>query len=1384
MLPVALSALLALGLSVPPVDAYAPVQITAASRLPQVSGPYNLSDTITPMVTQDFYSSIVSACDQSYVKELCSSKLDEAEAAIRLLFETIDRDQFRIYKGLFAKTNESAELSNEFARLEKELLLLNSTIFGKNQSGVLQPGILRDLLTISDGVRQLQVISTGQKKAITAAQRQQKLALKTYASVVKTSSKEIASQLGVLMERLVKSRTAVQSGYFRSMWNAASESLADINTQADEFMRESQDKLYSLANKYNEWMELTENEITAIKSRAQAVSFAIQDLMKSRIPTVKDQWRREHLAQAQAVQNQAESELEQSLANLQNKIKDHFNVIANFVADKIDMNQKDFAFNLDTFKDNLENRLSGLAQKILPDTDEYGKKVGDGTLIDTTEKDTRDALNDRIRTIAERLKAFIVPLLKDVQGKLGQSQNLASQVTDLQSLLTNDTLSVITTARGDVSALAGKVLKSSGEVKASFDKSLPQISSSMDFRITDKVMTAKSKLESIFGSIQGNANNVVSDQYVQGATATDAANASETAAQLSAARQQLAADSASAQLQTGVGVVAASLSDTTATADEINRNNQNRVYEASRQASVAQQSMLENAHSQLLAQSGVAQSAINSVQSSFHQSQLAGQDLTASLEQDGLYLDQQVRYNTAQSGQVVAGASDLLHGAEQGGAVIMDEMSSFESTAQSSVNSFISRVSGYQSQLVQDGRVAVAGASNSAGNQAASVLNNLGVVLGGTTAASRPFFVPPSKSSAAVAHDQMSLSQDVSSGSASINNQAAAVRNVISSRANQAMLQSVSSIKSTSTDSQEALADLINYNADLIDDKRRLVISTGGSAVNASLEAAKYLNEAATNYANVSQTFLSDVESLASQGSLNQTKVLAQLNETLTDISAIYERFRSKLNTTVANNTARLPLSTAAGAAAVVAAVHAKLSSARAAILAATNGTIDTNALLNNAKSLNEYIDILRTNFQKQRASYNAYAQQTAIRRIAALTGINESVLAQKIDTLKSLTVSDGDEAASASRTTTMLQSLQQTVEMTKNQGDVTKVTSLLNSIGSGVNSFTNSLRQQMDGSNAGLAQRANAATAGAGKTLGSLAYSAATSAGSLGDNLLNAMKTVQQSALAGNITAFSGQKDFFAIAGMLKNLSQSSQQKIVQLISNLQSGNITMSGAIEAAQAMQRADLTSLYDVLMSLSPYVANHESIVNKFLSNLNKSSNTISATVARAMSDHEALQGDIITDVASNQRLLSLLNQNLSVTLNATEAQSIDKVHTLEDLLNDVIYSGTRDGFSEADSSQYEGTGGWISMLLPSSPSNSSTTSSSSLSQIRLHRQRENDENPGIPGRVVNLKETILQGQISLGQQKTHFMTEVDKDMQAGNNILKQIIDTVKFAVRLV
>ena len=1364
--------LVALCIFIPSIDGIHPVEITDASTRPQVSGAYNISDKTTTLLGSDYYAGLADACNTNFDPSECSRKLDQAETTLKLLFDTSDLDNYLIYQRLFTKHAGGESLSNHLSELNRDALFSNETIFGKNQSGTVNPGLMRDLTIISDGVKQLQSIARGQKQSVSGSQKKQSTAVKAYASKVKQSASEVASQLTGLMKNLVRARTHVQRSYFRSMWDSVNSTLMDIGSQSDEFLKDSQDQLYSLSQRYNDWTEATSDEIAAAKTRTQNSLIGMKTLVKSMIPSIKTRWKSERLTQIDAVLKDTVDELERDIAKVQNTIAVRFGKDADFFATKITNSHDDFAYNVTTFQEDVQDKLTALAGRILPDTDDYGRPTGDGLLIDTTERDARENLRVRIRAIADTLKSLIVPLVKDVQGKLGESKTMNDQISAFQAQVLNDTETILGTSQKDVSGLSQQVSAAVVKTRSNFNESMDGVTSGTSAKIRSKVDSAKSQLGTIFANIQDHASETASGQSLQGSTATDAAGLSDTAAQLTAARQQLVADSASARLQTGVGVVSASLADATATSDEINRSNQNMVFTAQAQASASQQTLMEKAHEQLLAQSASSRSAQQALQTSFFQSQLAGQDLSSSMQQDGRYLEEQLRQQSLQSNQAVDGASGVLNVAQQGGSALLNRMQSFESTAQTSVDSFLSRMSAFQNQAQQQGQTAMLAATNSAGTQATNLLSNLGSTLGRVISTQ-----PKPVESPSLSQDQMSLSQDVSVGPARINAQAAAAQNLVTAKANNAMIQSVQSLQSTSSDSQAALTELMNYNADLIDSKRSIVLSTGGSAVNASLEAAEYLTDSGNNYMDIHQRFMNDVQSLGSQGALNQTKVLARLNDTLADITGIVGRFMDKLDGPVANATAQLPLDVKSDSVNVIAAIAAKINATNAAILAAANGSIDTASLLSTAKNLNAYIDSLKSSFEKQRASFNKYAQQIAVRRIAALTGLSESVIAQKVSILQSLAQSDASEGDTATRTTTMLQSLQKAIETAKDQsGDTTKVTSLINSIGSGMNSFTNNLRNQVEGNSGSLAQKTNSATINVGKTLGNLAYNAATSAGSIGDSLLAAIDTVQQSTLVANLTAYGGQKDVFAIAGMLKTLDQASQQKIAQLFSQLQSGNMSMSQAIDAAQELQKTEISSLYDVLQSLTPYVAGHEAMVNSFLGNLNASTSAVASSVKDAVSDHEAIEGDIILDIASNGGLLTELGANLPQTLNDTETMVLNKTRALENLLDSTIFAGTKDGFSDADSSQFDGTGGWVSMLL--SPSSSS---SSSLSQIKLHDQQPSS---GIPSRVVNLKEALVEGQIGVSREKNRFVSEIDKDLQAGNNVLKQIIDTVRSTMLLV
>ena len=1356
---------------------------TSNVNLPIPAG-YDITNTTAQIMSDDIFNNVVGSCSQSTSNSWswssfnlqphntmgggCGPALDAADAAFKKFFQTDDLDNYNIFKSLFLSRPYYPSVTQNFGTLAKSLEQSNYTIFG--DPSIPSPGLLKDLVTIQDGAGEIKAISAGQKLSVKTASRLASTSVKTLSTEIKDdTSDSLAPDLIEYMRELTASRTLVQQDVSSQIIQSVNETAQDLANQNDDFSADYAQGYTDELNRYNDFQSIVGDALANSKIDTNEITTRIGNVTRY-IPGYKTRWNATELAMAKSllaitIRDAFTDPLSNAAAGIQNDIS----MLAFSLADAIISSKSDFYSNTTDIASDASNSLNTLANQILG---------SDKNLVTITDSSARSTLDANVKSIVSALNTLGLGSYNDALNALNKAKLLPGSIQAVQTQTDKDVASILTQVKKkDVIGLQATVAYKQGKTRRDFDTGVQAISKNTTDTISAKAATAKQQLQAILGAISSAAGGTVADQTVAGSAASNQAAVGATAAQLTAARAQLAGDRASAGLATVTGVVGAGISDAMNTANDITNANAALISSAQSKSQAAQQSLVEQSHNQLNAAAADASGAKQALSSSFSGVALAGAGLSDAMEADGQDLYFRLNNQQGDANKVLISAGDIASDAQNKGNSLLGLIAGLENQAPGMVDAAMQRIAAIGAGQGSAGQSAQTAATSQAGSQAMNVLTQLTGYLGSlntNTVVSSGMV----SAQAGIVRDGSNLMSDVNNVPGTVASQTAAAQALMKARANTAMSQSVAALSAASGDSSAALSSLMQFDSDLVDQKRNQVLSGSKSALDASMDATKYVSAAGSNFYNASSQFVLDAQALASAGSLNVTNVLKSLQDTLTDTSMIADRVIATYGGRAANATAGIITAVQSDAVNVVAQIAAKLVDAQNATLNA-GGSLDPTAIQTTATQLNSYIDSLKSSFETQRKAFNANAQQYSIRRIAAITGLSEAVVAQKASVLAGFANADASEDDVASRTTGALQSLLKAVETAKSQSSsgvsMSQVTQMINNIGTGTSSLSASLSNQMRSNFDALGNSANGAAVNAGNQLGGMAAGAANNAGMLGSSLANAIDLISQSDSAATAAVNGGQKDVYAIAGMLKNFDQATRAKISSMLQAVQSGNMTMNQAMTAARALQQTDITSVYDVVQSLSGYISQHEAMVNNFMGSLNASRDAIATAVTSAITDHEGIQGDIMADVANNTEQLANLNDNLlakSLTTQTTpledsQAQMLQSVTDIEDRVGQVMYGTTTPA-------PVGPSGLWF---------NSQTgKTEGSLAQMTA-RKAALPTDISFPDAINNLHTILAQASGNVTTESASLKSEVDTEIQAATNLIQQIVQTVKSAVHV-
>lgn len=1198
---------------------------------------YNFRDTKTSIAPETFFNDLSSACatdnNGNYPRAAdCNNYMGQAERYLDTLYLTSDVDLQTLYRYLFGCPNDAGKSSiiqSDYAILKQ----INLTVFGNYSTNPKTPGLMKDLLTLLDGIDEVGAVAGGQQQSIRDAARSQTVAVQMLADQMMEQATKIKDSTLELMGYLIGNRTQTQLDSFSELRNNVAEAVTDVEQQAAQLSASFVNELDEITRRYNEWTDLSSKAIADVKNRSTTLRSRTADATRESNATSK--------TFKAAMANQFTVGVANSAAQFAAQFTAAQQGLAKEIRDMGDGFASDIAKNKDDFQSMSGSFASDMSSQIAALQSQAG---GEDQINNANKADAIAKVAASVDAIKSVIDTTVRPLTDEVKNSLAKIADLKKAITDAKSKMMTDSRAIRTTAQSDASQLDMKIVQSFASAGTQFDAQLVSVRSQMESDMTNKVSAGKSKLSEILGGIRSSQSDAASQQRMAGKSASQEATVSKTAAEFAGAKQQSAADSTQASLTDMIKFVSGALRDSQSTLQDVNKAQLQDIVNMNRQLTTGEQDTLRKAYEQIQSQQKSSTDRTAKSRGDSYSAQLEGQRLEHSMEQVGTNLQGSVDYQNRQAQVLLGEINDMLSVAKRNSGTLQDQMAAFEKQAPALFEVLKQKIAAYKAIVTAQGQQSQSSAASAVGAGAINALSGATGAIGTYGTTSSASLQAGQKQ---IQTDSAALMSDITNLDSKLKQQAQAGSALVSNSAQAGMSKSLAELKTMSADSSNAIASLLTYNADLVKSKQAEIATSGDAAMNSVLKAADYVTQSANNFADRSRDFVTDAQNLASRADFNMTKMTQELQASLDQAKDASSRYLQRLTETqrdIGKWTGEITVQ-AGKINAVIQAKSAEISKAIANIKGIDADS--ANQVKSSAQGLQTYIDSLIQAFEAQRASFNDFALKYSIKRLAVITGLSETVLEQKAAFLGDVSVSDLYESQRTAQTTSVIQGLLMAVEKAKAQGgvDMDRVKSMIAKIGNGVSGVTSTLMAQMGTEVSRLSDKATNDAIQSGKQMKTTVDATGQLAGKIGSDFTAALESITKGENAAKQAQSQANKDVYTIASLLKSTGQETQQKVLALLKQIESGEKSVDQALAAAKDMSGAQVNTVQDVIEAFSSYIGSHLGNVNKFKTGITGSSTAITAAVKRTIGDHEAIQADTVGDMAADAKRLADMKSRL-------------------------------------------------------------------------------------------------------------------------------------------
>ena len=1179
------------------------------------------------------------SCDQDPANPTCQQVREEAEKKIVLQQNQIDMD-------IATSRSYINALRDELIQKVSDLKHMNETIMGS----MFAPGLMDQYTALTEGITQLESMMDGANAALTNEIATRGSLYSNEMSRISNAQLASANSAQQAMVRLANSNLVAQAAQIKAITNKYGGALSDLAAQTSDLLASNDQRVNDLDT---EVTQATDNANAELSVIAEAAATAKED--------------------AKAVSAVGNATFKQAERNLIQTAQAQIDVYKKYgdtlmVAAKQDMNAS-LTDSIQQISDKIGALRTDLISQFNDNADGVFRNIS--KLKDTVGAIVPDALK-RAGDLVDRANA-----------KVAAAQQAASSSTDSIKRLTADTSKLLTDVSDQIRVISASRQDQQAQAAATLDQNIGQVQSTAAGQVASIQQGVSSELSSLsgqIGKIQASATGetqqakdsylaqLASIQADAGQTSLTAVNAVSDASaagsslgQLNQARLQQVTDTNAAKL-TAVGAsVTSALQDARDATGEISSQfgEQNRQLELSsgqmvadanaknsqsvRDLSASVDSQFADVQSSVLQTQQLSQSQMSDLKTALS-ALSSGSDAVgskaAALEQSlrGMTSDQLLQFQTL-LGQMTTSA-----------ALIDSTGVAAQAKLQAAVQSQLAqRMQALQSSLSSTSS-AVAGNIGQAATDAQSTANSLSV-------SQRTLDGNFQKTSA----DMNALLATLSGANGNLTASAQSLQTLLSSMTAQQVIDFKRKISQLSSDSKTSEAALRAYLSSVITNKT--------DAAKLDAESTFFANQQSLTAAiNSASDEISKTKDLAASALLNNQVVRANTSKLFDDFETTEQRLANasdmhasilqEIQTNITNWKADLVKR--------INDLQAQVASGSAQLPALAEEKLKNITVLisMNQDDLKSFLAQFQDSLDRAKAIQDHFQDSQSGRIIAALTGVSQAIVTASVRMASQVAQSDMNANGKARALSEVLGELCDSIDQANAQAGkdddqiAAKVRAMRNKTNSTLDDIARSVNDMMNG----LATDKLKKDIGLAKSMEDSVSNAGVGINASANAIELAQQAIHRAVEKSSAGWAQNNKQAYTLGGFLFSLSQESQQKLLYILQQLQSGQMSMDQALGLARQADISKIKSAQDVVSVLVGAMDGYEQTVESIFGNsyerLANASANLSSQVDAMASDQVTLASELDYNSSMLAHRVSRFSEISNDFINTTQGNVSD------------------------------------------------------------------------------------------------------------------------------
>jgi hypothetical protein len=1153
-------------------------------------------------------------CEKDPSNPSCMQVRSEAE-------KTLVRQQNQIDEDILSTRSFLNSLKQELTGKVKELKLMNETLYGS----LFAPGLLEQYQGITQSISQLQMVLEGADGAVQKeANLRGELYAQEMATIAEAQQKSAESAQGAILS-LANANLQAQSAQIRGIANTFGKSLADISSQANTILAENDQQTADLQAEVDQNSQDVSNQLSVLTQSANVAgqsAKAVAAVGNATFKQAESSLFKAAQAQLPVYQKYADSLLASSQQTMNTSLTNAIQGVSNSIVNLQTNLVQQFADNAQSVYENI-TKLKEEAAKIVPSSIARAATLMDGA-------------NDKIssaQTTAQTSANAVKKLTSDTSSLLGDLMNQIQTVSQSSQDGQNAVRAQLNQAIAGISSGASNTAKSMSEGVANELGSLSAQLGTISASNSKSVQSAQDAYLSQLAGIQASAG---SDSLSAMTAISDANAAASSMGKLNTAQLQLSTDRNMLQLNRAASTVQSALSDEGETINDMDAQfaSSNRALELNTQQLVSD---TNSANTDRVSQlSRTVNSDFQSVQSAALATQKLSQAQVLDLKQAMAALSDGSKATAAQSAKLESMLQGMtadqlnqfqtLLGNIQTSSSLIDTTGS-KAQAQLSAavaNTLSARMSALQSTLQSSSSgvnsqlsAAIADASSTAEAMAKSNRN-----LSGNFQKTNS--------------DMNALISTLSGATTNVSANAQSLQNLLSSMTNQEVVNFQLKVANLTRDASGAQSSLRDYLLAIIANKT--------DTARANAQGMYYSNqEALAKALNMTSSELAKTQALAAQAVLANQVVRANTTQLFDEFLAMEGRVNNvtSQHAAVLANITKNITDWKTDILTRIHTIQSEVAQGSATLPEYAQQRLDNiTALVSSSQGdLKKFLKDFQNALDKAKAVQDHFQDSQAGRIISAMTGVSQAITTASMRMASQVAQSDLSANDKAKALTTVLSELCDSINLANSEAgqnddaiaaQVRKMTMSLNGslagAGNQINAMMTSLATKQLQNDIALSNSMEAAVTNAGVGINASANS-----------LELAQAAIHRAAEKSAAGWANNNKNAYTLGGFLFSLSQESQQKLLYILQQLQSGEMNMNQAINLARQVDISKIKSAQDVVSVLVGAMDGYDQVVESIFG----------SSYARLQNASDSLSGQVDAVVSDLVTLASVLDFNSSM-----------------------------------------------------------------------------------------------------------------------------------------